>query len=89
VIAGTVEKKKAADAEAANCDKKLEDLKKKLTDKTAAVYIENPSYLGFLEEGVDEISALAHKNESMLIVGVIPARRSGSRPSISMGTSSC
>jgi glycine dehydrogenase subunit 1 len=50
----------------------LDDLKKKVTDKTAAVYIENPSYLGFLEEGVDEISDLTHKNESMLIVGVDP-----------------
>ena len=50
----------------------LDDLKKKLTDKTSAVYIENPSYLGFLEQGVDEISDLTHKNESMLIVGVDP-----------------
>jgi len=50
----------------------LEDLKKKLTEKTAAVYIENPSYLGFFEEGVDEISDLTHKNESILIVGVDP-----------------
>ena len=50
----------------------LEDLKSKLTEKTAAVYIENPSYLGFLEESVDEISDLTHKNGSMLIVGVDP-----------------
>jgi len=50
----------------------LDDLKKKLTDQTSAVYVENPSYLGFLEQGVDEISDLTHKNESMLIVGVDP-----------------
>jgi glycine dehydrogenase subunit 1 len=50
----------------------LEDLKKKLSDKTSAVYIEMPSYLGFLEESMDEISDLTHKSGSMLIVGVDP-----------------
>jgi glycine dehydrogenase subunit 1 len=50
----------------------LEDLKKKLSDKTSAVYIEMPSYLGFLEENMDEISDLTHKNGAMLIVGVDP-----------------
>ena len=57
-----------------------EDLKKKLSEKTAAVYVENPSYLGFLEESVDEISDLTHKNGSMLIVGVDPVSLGILRP---------
>lgn len=50
----------------------LSDLKAKISDKTAAVYIENPSYLGFVEEQVDEISKEAHAHGALLIVGVDP-----------------
>ena len=50
----------------------LGDLESKISNKTAAVYIENPSYLGFVEEHVDEISGLAHKHGSLFIVGVDP-----------------
>jgi glycine dehydrogenase subunit 1 len=48
------------------------DLENKISDKTAAVYIENPSYLGFIEEDVDEIGSLAHKHGALFIVGVDP-----------------
>ena len=50
----------------------LNDLENKISDNTAAVYIENPSYLGFIEENVDEICGLAHKNGALFIVGVDP-----------------
>jgi glycine dehydrogenase subunit 1 len=50
----------------------LEDLKNKLSDKTAAVYIENPSYLGFIETQVNEISNEAHAHGALVIVGVDP-----------------
>ena len=50
----------------------LEDLKNKISDKTAAVYIENPSYLGFIETQVDEISEEAHAHGALFIVGVDP-----------------
>jgi glycine dehydrogenase subunit 1 len=50
----------------------LEDLKEKISDKTAAVYIENPSYLGFIEEQADEISKETHAHGALLIVGVDP-----------------
>ena len=50
----------------------LEDLKNKISDKTAAVYIENPSYLGFIETQVDEISREAHAHDALFIVGVDP-----------------
>jgi glycine dehydrogenase subunit 1 len=50
----------------------LEDLKNKINDNTAAVYIENPSYLGFIETQVDEISMEAHAHGALFIVGVDP-----------------
>ncbi|MEM3703747.1 MAG: aminomethyl-transferring glycine dehydrogenase subunit GcvPA [Candidatus Bathyarchaeia archaeon] len=50
----------------------LNDLESKISDKTSAIYIENPSYLGFIEEQVDEISKIAHAHNALLIVGVDP-----------------
>jgi len=50
----------------------LEDLKAKISDKTAAVYIENPSYLGFIEPQVDEVSNEAHAHNALFMVGVDP-----------------
>ncbi|MFB0557873.1 MAG: aminomethyl-transferring glycine dehydrogenase subunit GcvPA [Candidatus Bathyarchaeia archaeon] len=50
----------------------LEDLKDKVDDETAAVYIENPSYLGFVEEGVEDIAEIAHDAKALFIVGVDP-----------------
>jgi len=50
----------------------LEDLRNKISNETAAVYIENPSYLGFIETQVDEISKETHAHEALFIVGVDP-----------------
>jgi len=50
----------------------LEDLKSKVSSKTAAVYFENPSYLGFIETQAKEISEIAHANGAVSIVGVDP-----------------
>lgn len=51
----------------------LEDLKRKINDNTAAVYFENPSYLGFLEDGGAEISSIAHEYGAISVVGVDPS----------------
>jgi len=51
----------------------LEDLKKKLSSKTAAVYIENPSYLGFIEAEGEAVSEIAHDKGALSIVGVEPS----------------
>ncbi|MFW9808761.1 MAG: aminomethyl-transferring glycine dehydrogenase subunit GcvPA [Candidatus Thorarchaeota archaeon] len=48
----------------------LTDLKSKLDDQVAGVYIENPSYLGFIETQVDEINKLVHDNDSLFVAGV-------------------
>jgi len=50
----------------------LEDLEKKLSSKTAGVYIENPSYLGYVETEVEAIGDAAHRNGSLFMVGVDP-----------------
>lgn len=51
----------------------LEDLKAKISDKTAAVYFENPSYLGFIETQGEEISRITHEKDAISIVGVDPS----------------
>ena len=48
------------------------DLRSKISDRTAAVYVENPSYLGFIENQVDEIANEAHSHDALFIVGVDP-----------------
>jgi glycine dehydrogenase subunit 1 len=50
----------------------LEDLKKKISEKTAAIYFENPSYLGFIEEQGEAITDIAHKHGALSIAGVDP-----------------
>jgi len=50
----------------------LDDLKSKISDKTAAVYFENPSYLGFIEVNGQKISDIAHENGAISVVGVDP-----------------
>lgn len=48
------------------------DLKAKLSDKTAAVYFENPSYLGSIETGAADICKAAKAVGALVIVGVDP-----------------
>jgi glycine dehydrogenase subunit 1 len=50
----------------------LEDLKNKVDEKTTAVYIENPSYLGFAEENVEAIGEIIHDKKAIYITGVDP-----------------
>jgi len=50
----------------------LSDLKNKISSRTAAVYLEYPSFLGFVEEEVEEIARIAHQAGSLLVVGVEP-----------------
>jgi glycine dehydrogenase subunit 1 len=50
----------------------LSDLKRKLSGKSAGVYLEYPSFLGFVEGACDEIAQLAHKNGTLFVVGSEP-----------------
>jgi glycine dehydrogenase subunit 1 len=50
----------------------LDDLERKLSDRVAAVYLENPSYLGVLETAAAQIAAAARDAGAEMIVGVDP-----------------
>ncbi|MGD8544612.1 MAG: aminomethyl-transferring glycine dehydrogenase subunit GcvPA [Candidatus Bathyarchaeota archaeon] len=50
----------------------LDDLRKKVSNQTAAVYVENPSYLGFIEASIEELSQETHSEGAIFIVGVDP-----------------
>ncbi|WXG45365.1 MAG: aminomethyl-transferring glycine dehydrogenase subunit GcvPA [Candidatus Atabeyarchaeum deiterrae] len=67
------------------CDKEsgqlsLQKLRDKSSDDVAAVYVEIPSYLGFIEEQADEISRIAHEKGSLFIAGVDPISLGVIRP---------
>ena len=44
----------------------LDDLKNKLSDTTAAVYFETPSYLGLIEGRGEDITRLAHGKGALI-----------------------
>jgi glycine cleavage system P protein (glycine dehydrogenase) subunit 1 len=48
----------------------LRDLQQKIDAETAVVYIENPSYLGIIEDQVEEIAGIAHGAGALFAVGV-------------------
>jgi glycine dehydrogenase subunit 1 len=51
----------------------LLDLKKKISSKTAAVFIDNPSYFGVIEDQVEKIAEIAHTHGALFIVSVDPS----------------
>ncbi|MEM9477696.1 MAG: aminomethyl-transferring glycine dehydrogenase subunit GcvPA [Pseudomonadota bacterium] len=61
----------AADPTSGRLD--LNDLRAKLGDDVAAVYFENPAYLGTIETGAAEISKMARAAGAESIVGVDPS----------------
>lgn len=50
----------------------LDALQRLISSKTAAVYFDNPSYLGFIEVNGDEISKIAHEYGALSVVSVDP-----------------
>ncbi len=51
----------------------LEDLKNKLSrGDVIAVYIENPSFLGFIEENAKDIGEITHDHKAIYIIGIDP-----------------
>jgi len=50
----------------------VEDLKTKISEKTASVYVENPAYLGSIETQAEDISEIVHGHGALFIVGVDP-----------------
>ena len=58
----------------------LNDLREKIDENTAGVYIEVPSFFGIIESQVDEIEKIVHENNSLFIVGVNPISLGVIRP---------
>jgi len=56
------------------------DFTRKLSDKTAGVYVEYPSFLGFVDESYDEIASLAHMKGALFVVGVEPISLGALKP---------
>jgi glycine dehydrogenase subunit 1 len=50
----------------------LNALEAEISSKTAAIYFENPSYLGFIESRGDEMARMAHDHGAICIVGADP-----------------
>jgi len=50
----------------------LDDLAVKADGEVAAIYLENPSYLGFVEEEAEAAGEIAHDSGALFIVGVDP-----------------
>ena len=50
----------------------LGDLEAKLCERTAGVYFENPSFLGFFETRARRIAEIAHSRGALCVVGVDP-----------------
>ena len=51
----------------------LDDLKAKISSQTAAIFIENPSYLGYVEtDQAAKIGEIAHKNKAEFVVYTDP-----------------
>ena len=50
----------------------LADLKRKISQHTAGVYVEYPSFLGFIEQDCQEIAKLVHDSGAVLVMGCEP-----------------
>ncbi|MEE8377862.1 MAG: aminomethyl-transferring glycine dehydrogenase subunit GcvPA [Candidatus Aminicenantaceae bacterium] len=50
----------------------LNELEEKITENTAGVYFENPSYLGCIDDQGKDISRIAHDKGALSLVGVDP-----------------
>jgi glycine dehydrogenase subunit 1 len=63
----------------------LSALRKQINSQTAVVFIENPSYLGFLETQAEEIGKIAHENCAIFVVGVDPISLGVINPPVEYG----
>lgn len=63
----------------------LSDLEAKISERTAAVFFENPSYLGFVETNAAEIAGIAHKNGALCVVYADPISLGVINPPVEYG----
>lgn len=77
---GNLAKIKMVDYNSETGQLNLEDLKSKISSNTAGVYIENPSYLGFVETHCEDIAQMTHESGALFLVGVEPLSLGVLRP---------
>lgn len=63
----------------------LDSLKLMLSSEIAAVYIENPTYLGFIEINANQIAELAHQQDTLCVVSVDPISLGVINPPVQYG----
>jgi glycine dehydrogenase subunit 1 len=63
----------------------LEAVRAAVDERTAAVYIENPTYLGVVETRGDEVARIAHEAGALLVVSVDPSTLGVLRPPAGWG----
>jgi glycine dehydrogenase subunit 1 len=63
----------------------LVDLRAKISDQTAAVYFENPAYLGFVETQAKEIARIAHEAGALCVVAADPSSLGVINPPVEYG----
>ena len=63
----------------------LAALKTKISEQYAAVFFENPSYLGFIETQADRIAAIAHEHGVLCVVSVDPISLGVINPPVEYG----
>lgn len=67
----------------------LDDLKAKLSEDTACVFIQNPAFLGFFEEQAEEIGRLAHAVGAQFVVYADPSSLGVMQPPADYGADIC
>ena len=80
---------KLLDYDAATGQLNLDALKAAISDQTAAVYFENPSYLGLIETHGDEIARVAHEHGAICVVGADPISLGVLTPPADYGAAGC
>ena len=63
----------------------LESIKRMLSSEIAAVYIENPTYFGFIEINANQIAELAHQHDALCVVSVDPISLGVINPPVEYG----
>ena len=63
----------------------LSELGRKLSSRTAGVYLESPSFLGFVEESCDDIAHLTHDRGALFVVGCEPISLGALKPPGELG----
>jgi glycine dehydrogenase subunit 1 len=63
----------------------LADLRAKISSKTAAVFFENPAYLGFVETQAAEIAQIAHEAGAVCVVAADPSSLGVINPPVEYG----